>query len=383
LNSVASEKEITAPVTMQVRNTPNMVNSHGTEGKAPVTMQFRNTQDMAKILFPTSSDSNVNVQHMHEGLMNHSMAINTMLTSMQKSTSDAAEMHNALSWEMEQKHNDVHHALVHHTDVMNGMVDTHARMDGGLHNHKKHIEEIYAKNNELHGGLVHHTDVLNQVVDTHSRMHEGLHDHKNKIESVLSSLMSTNTHLEKHWGELKKQQEQLSSFQNLFDNQRETHATALENHTDVLRKHVTTLGDHKLEIDTHAQALLNHRDVLRSQNRRLDKFDTSMQETHEGLMGHRKAFEKTEARQTASENKIKAMSDVQLQILKTQENINLQLKGLENSIKTNNQTIVALSSKTDSVMNPSDEIGKIKKAVNDNASILESLYRELGKENAR
>jgi hypothetical protein len=85
-------------------------------------------------------------------------------------------------------------------------------------------------------------------------------------------------------------------------------------------------------------------------------------------------------RQTLSDNQMQSMSRHQAQIIQTQESINLTLDKLHACIAKNNAQINELKGRTDSAMNATQDIFKIKKAVNENASVLQSLYADLRRE---
>lgn len=311
------------------------LNAH--EESAPVTMKFKTTEDLAQMLFPTSDSNGINLQHMHEGLVDHTSALNTLAKSTNLLSTNTQSQLSQLSGESQKNHKTFHTALLHHTDVMQHLADE-------SQNH--------------HLGLEHHTEV---------------------IEHSLKALKQQNLELTSQAAKLKEQQNTLSSFQTLLRMQAEAHgdhnrthdvhARALDNHMQVLNKHVGMLKDVGADMSTHSEALEDHRDHIQTHAKHIGTLQSEFKNFNTGLLHHTAVLKNVHTRQ----NDMDARTS---QIMSTQTRISENLQRLDAMMKTNNQQIEKLtlqaSSNTEqtSVQN---QILSIKKAVNDNAQVLKDL----------
>jgi septal ring factor EnvC (AmiA/AmiB activator) len=379
---------------------------------APVTMKFNTSADLANILFPSSEsfkNKQVNLQHVHEGMLNHTAAINTLASSMKESHLNSHALHKKLSSEMDGNHSVFHTALENHTDVLQKLADKSCAQSQGLDKHKTHIDnlssEMESNHHIFHTALENHTDVLQQLANNTSAHSQGLLDHKTHIEKTLLALQQQNHELEEHALSLKAQQNTLSSFKTLLNSklkdglnttnskleyhakEQNIHAVALENHMNVLNQHVGTLDSHGTKLEMHSTALVDHRDHIKKANRTLGAHETLMSALKTnidnldgGLMHHTEVLQQMNDRQSLSDNQMQSMSRHQAQIMQTQESIHLTLQKLQKCIAKNNAQISELKGTTDSAMNATNDILKIKKAVNENASVLQSLYADIRRE---
>ena len=386
------------------------INSYETgEEPAPVTMKFNNRQELEDVLFPTSAKTNVNLDHMHEGMLNHTSAIKSLASSMQDSHLQSKNRHQQLSSEMDLNHSIFHKALGNHTGVIQKLAAKSSQQSEGLLDHRDRIQnlssEMAVNHNVFHEALENHTGVIRQLTDKTSAQSQGLLDHRSHIETTLNALQQQNLELEEHALKLKDQQSTLSSFRTLLNshfkthtdglmetkklmrhhaNEQDVHATALENHMHVLNKHVGTLDTHATKLEMQSSALEDHRDHIRNANQTLRLHETQMgtfkgnlDTIDTGLVHHTEVLEDMHERQTSSENKMQQMSRQQAQIMQTHANINTNLSKLEACIAKNNAEIKQLTAKTDGAITTKHDIFKIKAAVNENASVLQALYQDL------
>jgi chromosome segregation ATPase len=334
---------------------------------APVTMKFNNSQDLAQMLFPTSANPNVNLDHVHAGMMNHTEAINSLVASADKSSSDAGARYNTLSSSLNAGHQTFHTALAHHTDVL------------------QHLED-------------------------HRNQHdEGIRNHKENIEMSLAALQQQNIELEKHARQLKEQHSTLSSFKTLLQSQydinangisdmhkrvqshakeQDVHATALHNHMEVLNSHVGLLNAQDKSLGVHSEALANHRDKIQancddidSHGQQMKSLNANFKALDTGMIHHTDVLSKVHGRQKESDQEMKSMAEQQTRIMETQSNINRNLTNLESYISKNNEKIEMLTNKATGA-DMKNEILKIKTAVNENANVLQTLFQDIQRRKA-
>lgn len=314
--------------------------SHGHEESAPVTMKFKTTEDLAQMLFPTSDNTELNLQHMHEGLVDHTSALNALAKSTNLLSTNTQSQLSQLSGDTKKNHQTFHTALQHHTDVM------------------QHLEN---ERNEHHLGLKHHTEV---------------------IEHSLKALQAQNMELTDQAQKLKEQQSSLSSFQTLLrmqtkshgDHKREqgVHALALENHMNVLNKHVGMLKDVGSDMELHSEALGDHREHITQHAHHIGALRTDFKNVDTGLLHHTDVLQKVCSRQND-------MDARQSQIMSTQTSISANLQRLDGMMSANNKQIEKLSMQASGNSEKTSvqaQILSIKKAVNENAEVLSSLFNE-------
>ena len=331
---------------------------------APVTMTFNNSKELAQMLFPTSSNSNVNIDHMHDGLMNHTDAINSLVSLTQKTSSDASAKYKTLSSSLDAGHQTFHTALSHHTDVLQHLEDHRSQQDEGIRNHKEHIEMSLAALQQQ-----------NMELETQARQLKEQHSTLSSFKTLLQSHYDINT---KGIADVHKRFESHSREQDV-------HATALQNHMDVLQSHVGILNAQEVDMGKHSDALINHRDALRengkqisSHSQTMQKLSTNFQSMDAGMIHHTDEISKVHARQNKSDNEMKFMAEQQTRIMETQSNINRNISNLEGYISKNNEKIDMLTKKTTGA-DMKHEILRIKTAVNENATVLQSLYQNIHK----
>jgi chromosome segregation ATPase len=222
----------------------------------------------------------------------------------------------------------------------------------------------------------------------------------------LAVLQQQNMELETQARQLKEQHSTLSSFKTLLQSQydintkgianihqrfeghareQDVHATALQNHMEVLQSHVGMLNAQEADMGLHSDALINHRDALRengkqisSHSQTMQKLSTNFKSMDAGMIHHTDEISKVHARQNKSDNEMKFMAEQQTRIMETQSNINRNISNLEGYISKNNEKIDMLTKKTTGA-DMKHEILRIKTAVNENATVLQSLYQNIHK----
>ena len=289
------------------------------------------------MLFPTSDSNGINLHHMHEGLVDHTSALNTLAKSTNLLSTNMQSQLSQLSGESQKNHKTFHTALLHHTDVMQHLADE-------SQNH--------------HLGLEHHTEV---------------------IEHSLKALQQQNLELNNQAAKLKEQQNTLSNFQTLLrmqtnahnDHKRthSEHALALDNHMQVLNKHVGMLKDVGADMSTHSEALEDHRDHLQTHAKHIGTLQSEFKNVNTGLLHHTAVLKNVHSRQ----NDMDARTS---QIMSTQTSISENLQRLDAMMKKNNQQIEKLTLQASSngeKTSVQNQILSIKQAVNDNAQVLQDL----------
>jgi len=249
------------------------IRSYQTDNEnAPVTMTFNNSKELAQMLFPTSANSNANIDHMHEGLMNHTDAINSLVSLTQKSSSDASAKYKTLSSSLDAGHQTFHTALAHHTDVLQHLEDHRSQHDEGIRNHKEHIEMSLAVLQQQ-----------NMELETQARQLKEQHSTLSSFKTLLQSQYDINT---KGIADVHKRFEGHAREQDV-------HATALQNHMEVLQSHVGMLSAQEADIGLHSEALINHRDALRengqqisSHSERMEKLSSNFKSVDAGMIHH-------------------------------------------------------------------------------------------------
>jgi predicted nucleic acid-binding Zn-ribbon protein len=343
------------------------IKSYQTDNEsAPVTMRFNNSRELAQMLFPTSANSNVNIDHMHDGLMNHTDAINSLVSLTQKSSSDASAKYKTLSSSLDVGHKTFHTALAHHTDVLQHLEDHRSQQDEGIRNHKEHIEMSLASLQQQ-----------NMELETQARQLKEQHSTLSSFKTILQSQYDVNT---KGLADVHKRFETHAREQGV-------HATALQNHMEVIQSHVGILNAQDADIGLHSEALINHRDALRgnakdisSHSRRMESLSSNFQSVDAGLIHHTEEISKVHARQNKSDNEMKFMAEQQTHIMETQSNINRNISNLESYISQNNEKIDMLTKKNTGA-DMKQEILRIKTAVNENATVLQTLFQNIHKRN--
>jgi chromosome segregation ATPase len=331
---------------------------------APVTMTFNNSKELAQMLFPTSAKSNVNIDHMHDGLMNHTDAINSLVSLTQKSSSDASAKYKTLSSSLDAGHQTFHTALSHHTDVLQHLEDQRSQHDEGIRNHKEHIEMSLAVLQQQ-----------NMELETQARQLKEQHSTLSSFKTLLQSQYDINT-------------KGIANIHQRFEGharEQDVHATALQNHMEVLQSHVGMLNAQEADMGLHSDALINHRDALRengrhisSHSKTMEKLSCDFKSMDAGMIHHTDEISKVHARQNKSDNEMKFMAEQQTRIMETQSNINRNISNLEGYISKNNEKIDMLTKKTTGA-DMKHEILRIKTAVNENATVLQSLYQNIHK----
>ena len=357
-NSLAHCTGFQNPPALNAKNGIELRSYQKDNENAPVTMTFNNSKELAQMLFPTSAKSNVNVEHMHDGLMNHTDAINSLVSLTQKSSlqsSDASVKYKTLSSSMDAGHQTFHTALAHHTDVLQHLEDHRSQQDEGIRNHKTHIEMSLAALQEQ-----------NMELETHARQLKEQHSTLSSFKTLLQSQYDINT-------------KGLTDVHKRFESharEQDVHATALQNHMEVIQSHVGILNAQKQDMGEHSEALINHRDVLRENVKRMESLSSNFQNVDAGMVHHTEAISQVNARQNKSDRDMKSMAEQQTRIMETQSDISLNIKKLEAYIGQNNEKIVTLTRKnTGSDMK--NEILRIKTAVNENATVLQGLFHTI------
>ena len=321
-------------------------------------MTFNNSKELAQMLFPTSAKSNVNVEHMHDGLMNHTEAINSLVSLTEKSSlqsSDVSAKYKTLSSSMDAGHQTFHTALAHHTDVLQHLEDHRSQQDEGIRNHKTHIEMSLAALQEQ-----------NMELETHARQLKEQHSTLSSFKTLLQSQYDINT-------------KGLTDVHKRFESharEQDVHATALQNHMEVIQSHVGILNAQKQDMGEHSEALINHRDVLRENVKRMESLSSNFQSVDAGMVHHTEAISQVNARQNKSERDMKSMAEQQTRIMETQSDISLNIKKLEAYIGQNNEKIDTLTRKNTGA-DMKNEILRIKTAVNENATVLQGLFHTI------
>jgi hypothetical protein len=104
-----------------------------------VNFQVNNPDDLANMLFP--GNTNVNMTHVHEGLLSHADAIHELAKSIHGNRTTDSKMQQILHSKIEDTNAFNHEVFGNHTTALQMMQATHAEVDSGLRNHQKHIEE--------------------------------------------------------------------------------------------------------------------------------------------------------------------------------------------------------------------------------------------------
>jgi chromosome segregation ATPase len=365
-NSLAPCTGFQKPMTLEAKHGIEIKSYQTDSENAPVTMTFNNSKELAQMLFPTSAKSNVNIDHMHDGLMNHTDAINSLVSLTRKSSSDASAKYKTLSTSLDAGHNTFHTALAHHTDVLQHLEDQRSQQDEGIRNHKEHIEMSLAALQQQ-----------NMELETQARQLKEQHSTLSSFKTLLQSQYDINT---KGIADVHKRFEGHAREQDV-------HATALQNHMEVLQSHVGILNAQEADMGLHSDALINHRDALRengkqiiSHSQLMEKLSSDFHNVDVGMIHHTDEISRVHARQNKSDKEMKFMAEQQTRIMETQSDISRNISKLEAYIGQNNEKIDTLTKKNTGA-DMKNEILRIKTAVNENASVLQTLFQNIQRHN--
>jgi chromosome segregation ATPase len=156
---------------------------------------------------------------------------------------------------------------------------------------------------------------------------------------------------------------------------------------EVLQSHVGMLGAQEADIGLHSEALINHRDALRengqqisSHSERMEKLSSNFKSVDAGMIHHTDEISKVHARQNKSDKEMKFMAEQQTRIMETQSDISRNINKLEAYIGQNNEKIDTLTRKNTGA-DMKNEILRIKTAVNENATVLQTLFQNIQRHN--
>jgi hypothetical protein len=334
-----------------------------------VNFQVNNPDDLANMLFP--GNTNVNMTHVHEGLLSHTDAIHELAKTIHGNRTTDSKMQQMLHSKMEDQNAFNHEVFGNHTTALQMMQATHAEVDGGLRNHQKHIEDTLK-------GLSTQSEMLGENI---RRMQSLKADTEREHEIHKSALANHTMVLKSNVAEL-----------GLLRNDRGTYDEALKNHKLAIEG---TAGEMAGMLKTNARFQTSVQDSINEQRAATSRMQKTWDETH---AGHSRSMEDSNRRLGIAEGEAmqtKISFDAGLRhhtdmigqsfgringLESVATNMSSSLKGLQRGHDLTTQRITELekslsggpTSKSMQV-----ELDRIKMAVNENAGLLDHLLTHL------
>ena len=301
--------------------------SHETRTTAapPVTFQFNDATQLADLLGTTSKH---NLDHFHEGLLNHTDAINKIANNMQNSNSKFTDLHQQLAT----NNAFTHEVFDNHTGALKHLVTESQNISEGVLNHKGVLEQqarILAENKVT---IMQQTSRINDLEEQlrghHSKFHTGMANHTDVLKSHVNQLQS------------------LKSQVGLYD-------TKISMHTDTIAR--TEDGLRSLQ-----QKSLRQHDELKNQSASIASVTNTLNDVHLGLVHHTEALNSVGGTLNDQANRMQQLRDSHA-ALGTRLG-NLEAKFNTGDVYTQNELQM--------------QIKDIKTAINSNAMLLDELLSE-------